>query len=77
MGFSYDEIADVLDVSHTRVNQLITEANMAMRREHLRIAPDQQPRSPRSNRCALAEMSFNRRERLWTARDHTAPVLTA
>jgi DNA-directed RNA polymerase specialized sigma24 family protein len=40
MGYSYDESRGVLGISLTRVNQLIAEANAAMRREQLRIGPD-------------------------------------
>jgi transposase len=55
MGYSYDEIRGVLGISLTRVNQLIAEANAAMRREQLRIGPDQQPRSPRAARLRELE----------------------
>ena len=55
MGYKYEEIRDVLGISLTRVNQLITEANVAMRREQERIGPEQQPRSPRAARLRELE----------------------
>jgi RNA polymerase sigma factor (sigma-70 family) len=54
MGYSYEEIREALGISHTRVHQLIAEANAAMRREQLRIGPDQ-PRSPRAARLRELE----------------------
>jgi hypothetical protein len=49
-GFTYDEIGDRLGIGHTRVNALVAEANAAIRREHRRVAPEQQPRSARAAR---------------------------
>jgi hypothetical protein len=55
MGYTYDEIGDLIGLGHTRANALVTEANMAMRSEHLRVAPEQQPRSPRAARLRELE----------------------
>ncbi|MGH2944915.1 MAG: sigma-70 family RNA polymerase sigma factor [Solirubrobacteraceae bacterium] len=49
-GFSYDEIGERLDLSYTRVNRLITEANAVIREEQGRSAavnPDQSARAAR------------------------------
>jgi DNA-directed RNA polymerase specialized sigma24 family protein len=35
MGYTYDDIGELIGLGHTRANALVTEANMAMRREHL------------------------------------------
>ena len=54
-GYSYEEIGERLGLGHTRVNALVAEANAAIRREHSRVAPDQQPRSPRAARLQELE----------------------
>jgi hypothetical protein len=48
MGYSLDEIGQLLGFGRTRANALVAEANVAMRREHLRVAPEQQPRGASS-----------------------------
>jgi hypothetical protein len=55
MGYSLDEIGQLLGRSHTLANALVAEANAAMRREHLRVAPEQQPRSARAARLRELE----------------------
>ena len=50
IGMSYEEIGDVLGISFTAANRLITEANAIIRQEHAGRDPEQVPRSPRAAR---------------------------
>jgi DNA-directed RNA polymerase specialized sigma24 family protein len=54
-GYSYEEIAGRMGLGPARVNALITEANAAIRREHARVAPEQQPRTERAERLRALE----------------------
>jgi DNA-directed RNA polymerase specialized sigma24 family protein len=45
-GFKYEEIGERLGLSYTRVNQLVTEANAAIRRERERVAPTERLDAP-------------------------------
>src|SRR3954453_1981363 len=56
-GFTYAEIAELLGISHTRVNHYIDDANAIMREMHARSAPEQVPRTPRAVRLRQLEHS--------------------
>ena len=45
-----------MGINTARVNALITEANRAIRQEHSRIAPEQQPRTDRAGRLRDLEL---------------------
>jgi DNA-directed RNA polymerase specialized sigma24 family protein len=54
-GFKYEEIGSRLGLGLARVNALLAEADAAIRKEHGRVAPERQPRSPRAARLAELE----------------------